>query len=448
MKSLILCSTLFLCPILLHSQFGPVLYLDTVADKTIQQLSIADLNGDGRDDIVAANGQWPQDYLTCYTQQGDGTFRLVALPAADSLRNLEHFAIGDVSHAGSQEMVAAYGFPWQVSLFTGGIEEMEETVVDDSLDLTTQVLISDINHDGMADLVTLQHTEIVLYFAESPGQFDGGHVIHAGTEFYAIDVGYYNQDTLLDVSVASDGFDILLGDGTGQFDLIESPHIGLTFRLQSADLDGDGDMDIATYEALRGIIFYANDGQGHFIFREPILESIDIFDTFLLEDMDCDGDTDAYTSVSQPGWVIWIENDGQGHFPVYHELHFQQGELIRAVALGDFDEDGTPDPVWGNHILGARMNECTPVGVTGVNQAELKWKVSPNPSQGDVILENHTAGRLTYYLFDYSGRLVVPAFEIDGMEQKSLLMTNVGFYVVFVRDEHGNADAQKLVMVP
>ena len=105
MKSLILCIAVFLSPILLHSQFGPVQYLDTVTDQTIQQLSIADLNGDGRDDIVAANGQWPQDYLTCYTQQGDGTFRLVALPAADSLRNLEHFAIGDVSHAGSQEIL-------------------------------------------------------------------------------------------------------------------------------------------------------------------------------------------------------------------------------------------------------------------------------------------------------------------------------------------------------
>ena len=59
---------------MLHSQFGPVLYLDTVADKTIQQLSIADLNGDGRTDIVAANGQWPDDFLTCYIQEGDGTF--------------------------------------------------------------------------------------------------------------------------------------------------------------------------------------------------------------------------------------------------------------------------------------------------------------------------------------------------------------------------------------
>lgn len=448
MKSRSLIITVLFWPLWLHGQFGPVLYLDTVSDKTIVQLELADLNRDTRLDIIAANGQWPHDHLTSYTQNDDGTFTLLQLPAADSLRNLEHFAVGDVMEQGGQDIVAAYGFPWEISLFTGGIDEMEERVIDDSLDLTTQILLADINRDSFTDLVTLQHSEIVLYLAASPGQFNAGQVIHSGTEFYAIDVGYYNQDSILDVSVASDGFDILLGDGTGQFTLIESPHIGLTFRLQSADLDGDGDIDIAAYEALRGIIFYANDGQGHFLVREPILESSDIFDTFLLEDMDCDGDVDTYTSVSQPGWVVWIENDGTGQFPVYHELHFQQGELIRAVALGDFDKDGTPDPVWGNHILGVRLNACAPVGVTAMEQEEIKWKVSPNPSQGEVILENHTSGRLTCYLFDYSGRLVVPPFEIEGKGKKNLLLTNTGMYVVRVLDEHKNVEVRKLIVVP
>jgi hypothetical protein len=448
MKSQALLILFFLCSLRTFGQFGPVIYIDTVSGKTIGQLQVADLDGDNRQDIVVANHQWPFDHLTYYVQQSNGGFQLFDIPAADSLTNLEYIVTGDVLHDGQTEILAVYGFPWQISMFVRQEDQQyKEVVLDDSLDLTTQLLLRDFNHDGIIDLLSLQHTEIVLYLAITPGQFEERRVIHSGTEFYAIDVGYYNQDTLLDVSVASDGFDILLNDGTGHFEMLESPHIGLTFRLQSADLDLDGDTDIAAFESLRGILFYANDGSGHFLKQDTILLSTDIFDAYVLDDMDCDGDIDAYTSIPQPGWVVWVENDGTGHFPVFHELHFQSGELIRAVALGDFDHDQTPDPVWGNFILGARLNECVAVDLDEVQEINPSWQVYPNPAVGIFYVQNTSDTQLSFRLFDLHGSLVYQTSSVDTHQIREVSGLQPGMYLIQVWDKQKMRGSGKITVL-
>ena len=446
MKSHAFVILFFLCSLRTFGQFGPVNYIDTVSGKVIAQLQVADMDNDDRQDIVVAHMQWPYDHLTYYTQQSNGEFQLIAIPAADSLSNLEYFVAGDVLHDGQTEILAAYGFPWQISMFVRQNDDFQEYVLDDSLDYTTQLLLADFNHDGITDLLSLQHTEIVLYLATAPGEFDAGRVIHSGTEFYAIDTGHYNQDTLLDISVASDGFDILFNDGTGHFEILESPHIGLTFRLQSADLDLDGDIDIAAFESLRGILFYANDGQGHFLKEDTILLSTDIFDAFLLDDMDCDGDIDAYTSISQPGWVVWVENDGTGHFPVFHELHFQSGELIRAVALDDLDGDDTPDPVWGNFVLGARINECISVDVGDITQGRGDWKMHPNPTSGELFLQNDGETRMIIRVFDSFGKLIFNTGLAEFQMAQRIFLPNPGIYFIQAVDENGWKEVRKVVV--
>ena len=429
------------------AQFGAVVFIDTLEGRTVRQLKIADLNEDQRQDILVANMQWPNDHLTYYAQQPDGSFQVVGMPSADSLPHFEQFTVGDVLPGGAPEILASHGFPWQISMFVRQDDDFEQIIIDDSLDFTTELITDDFNDDGITDLLSLQHTEIVLYLAIAPGQFGEGRIVHSGTEFYAIDMGHYNQDTLLDISVASDGFDILLNDGTGHFEILESPHIGLTFRLQSADLDSDGDTDIAAYESLRGILFYANDGLGHFAKEDTILESTDIFDAFLLEDMDCDGDIDAYTAIPQPGWVTWIENDGSGHFIVLHQLHFQSGELIRAVALGDFNADETPDPVWGYFTLASSLNECIPTAINETNKAMVGWTLYPNPSSGQFFMQNTTSSRISASIMDSQGRIVVPAFSLEASQTTEIELELQGMYLLQVWDKNGLRSVEKVLIV-
>lgn len=440
-----------LLPLLFYShfitaQFGPVTYLDTVDQKLIAQVESADMNLDGLPDIVVANQQWPYDHLTLYTQQSDGSFSPLLIPVADSMMEFGHFAIADLLDQDKTEIVASYGVPGKIELYSYDAGEFIAHTIDDSLDITTQLIPADFNHDGVTDLLSLQHVEIVLYIASSPGVFNEGRIIHSGTEFYAIDTGYYDQDDFLDVAVASDGFDILINDGDGFFTIIESSHIGLTFRLQSADLDGDKDFDIAAYVPLSGVLWYSNDGTGHFQFANSIFLSPDLFDSFRLEDLDCDGDADMYTAVSQFNEVIWSENNGWGFFQFSHPLHIEPGELIRAVSVADINGDKTPDVLWGFTTLAMRMSECIAVTADAPKSLPMQLAVYPNPSYGDVILENNSNVVMRVWITDILGQVILKDKRLVAHEHQTYYIAHPGIYYVTMLDDSGNAATECLLI--
>jgi hypothetical protein len=431
-----------------RSQFGPVFFIDTVEVSTISQVACVDINHDDKPDILTAHQKWPKDFMHAYVQTGDKVFVQQALPGVDSFSNFESFATGDIFEDGWTDFIVASEFPSRIMLYENAEGIFIQHLVADSLDITLAVLAEDFNHDGLLDILALQHTEIVLYLAIAEGVFDTPKVIHSGTEFYAIDAGHYNQDTFLDVSVASDGFDILLGDGAGNYELIESPHIGLTFHLQSADLDGDTDIDIAVYESLRGILFFSNNGQGHFTRADTILDSPDIFDTYQLGDMDCDGDIDLLTSVPQPGSVRMIENDGLGHFDTYTQLHVQPGELIRAVTLGDIDSDSEPDAIWGNKTLGATINQCTMVAIEEPALIDDQVIIYPNPSAGEIKISNPRNHSILITVFDAVGNILIHDKTISASSEYQITMGSPGIYFLQYKYENEDPQVKNFLIIP
>ena len=106
----------------------------------------------------------------------------------------------------------------------------------------------------------------------------------------------------------------------------------------SADLDGDGDMDVlsATY-ANGGIVWYENVGGGSF--TTHILSTYDEHaNSVFAVDVDGDGDLDVLSSFS--GGIAWYKNDGTGVF----------SDRVVFTALGasslfaaDIDSDGDVD---------------------------------------------------------------------------------------------------------
>ena len=431
-----------------RSQYGPVFFIDTLQDAAISRIGCADFNHDGKEDILTSNLHWPKDYLQLYVQSGDQQFEQQAMPGVDSFFNFECFVTGDILKDGWTDFVTASEFPSEITLYENDHGSFIPHLVADSLDITSAVLLADFNQDQILDILALQHTEIVVYLAIAEGVFDTPRVIHSGTEFYAIDTGHYNEDAFLDVSVASDGFDILLNDGQANFELIESPHIGLTFRLQSADLDGDTDIDIAAHESLRGILFFANDGQGHFLFEDTILQSTDIFDTYQLDDMDCDGDIDVFTTIPQIGLVIKVPNDGTGFFTEYEEIHFQSGELVRAVDLGDLDHDDTPDPVWGYFTLGARLNTCTSVAIEENRNSPGTLLLYPNPASGPVKISNTCNHSVLITVFDAIGNVMIHDKSIPASGEYQIEPGMPGVYFLKYRYENGDTEVKTFLVIP
>jgi Secretion system C-terminal sorting domain/FG-GAP-like repeat len=430
---------LFLCFsfFFVRAQFGPTFYVDTLVNEVVSQLACADFNKDGMNDILTSNLRWPKDNMKLYLGQGNQVFSFQPIPEADGLTDLESFDVGDINHDTWPDFVIASEAPYEITWYENDEGTFIPHLVDDSLDFTIQVLLGDFDHNGFLDILSLQHTEIVLYLAIDEGVFGPARVIHSGTEFYAIDAAHYNQDTFLDVSVASDGFEVLLNDGSGHFTLHSQQGLGLDFALQSGDLDNDEDVDIAVYRTLSGILFYANNGDGNFSLQDTLIRSTDIFRSYVLEDLNCDGALDVFTSIPQQGYIVWIPNFGNGDFRPPHLIFEQFGELVGAVTSGDLNADEKPDILWGNIHLGGKLNPCLDVAVDQPEDKGSAVRIFPNPTTDFVSIENRTKTGLRVTIYDQLGRVIYAGQNLSSLGISTITLISSGLYFIQGLDHTG-----------
>ena len=244
------------------------------------------------------------------------------------------------------------------------------------LDEAWSVAIGDVDGDRDLDIVTgsavlttrPRHSNIWLN--DGTGRFaDSGQAPAPSCWATAVALGDVDGDEDLDVmyGCGSSGgtsggtlFDMLyLNDGSGNF--TKSPQ-GLsgssTFGLQFGDLDLDGDLDVfVVHGDQRGGNFadeiWTNDGTGMFSKTSQRLGRSN-GRAVRLGDLDDDGDLDAVVGngttlenignvKGQPN-VIWL-NDGKGNFSEWQEMG---NAATSAAALGDLDNDGDLDAVFGN----------------------------------------------------------------------------------------------------
>ena len=115
--------------------------------------------------------------------------------------------------------------------------------------------------------------------------------------------------------------------------------------VYSADLDGDGRMDVLS--ALQGenkIVWYQNtDGVGNFSNQRIITANLESTTTAIVADIDCDDDMDILGFSGPQDKVVWFENlDGAGTFGVQNIITTQADGAIGLYA-SDLDTDGDID---------------------------------------------------------------------------------------------------------
>lgn len=167
----------------------------------------------------------------------------------------------------------------------------------------------------------------------------------------------FNGDGNMDIAVAnfeSQSISIMANDGTGRFveiDTFSPTESGGQFSLVAGDFDADGDEDIVFSTAFTEIFLARNRGDGifsasriHFSGRSPVLSAAD---------MDGDGDIDVVAVsgiIGQLGRVEILSNDGAGNFSVWQAPDRPQEGLHR-TALVDIDGDRDFDVVLGQEIF-------------------------------------------------------------------------------------------------
>lgn len=254
---------------------------------------------------------------------------------------------------------------------------------------------ADLNEDGLEDLFFGGAKGFAgkVYFQERNGSFrDSKQEVFKADELSEdTDAVFFdaNADGFQDLLVCSGGNEsglgssdlidrLYLNDGKGNFTKTQQPgfaaNIGSSSVVQIIDLNEDGAPDLFiggrlvpfVYGAPASSSIWINDGKGNFSDQTaalaPSLKEIGMITDAKIVDYDGDGRQDLVL-VGEWTAPIFLKNTGgkleKTEMP---ELANLKG-WYRTVEVGDFDGNGLPDLVLGNHGLNTRFkaSEANPV---------------------------------------------------------------------------------------
>jgi hypothetical protein len=175
-----------------------------------------------------------------------------------------------------------------------------------------------------------------------------------GFGFNEIVAADLDGDNDLDLAVASPimssmGYlSVLLNNGDGVFGPFSHYSVGTASNsICAADLDGDGDLDLATEGRYSdSVSVLLNNGDGVFAPRSAYPAGIEPR-SVLSADLDGDGDMDLVTTDrSYPYGISVLLNRGDGSFAL--PMGYSAGDHPTGLCVGDFDEDGDMDIATAN----------------------------------------------------------------------------------------------------
>ena len=253
-----------------------------------EDIGLADLNGDGRLDLVFASEDDRFDEL--YFGDGQGAFtdqssRLAQTSSGPSAaRSSNAVLVLDVDGDSQPDLLFGNAGPNSLYRNTGdGAFERDDARIA-PLSRTTQDLeAGDIDGDGDLDLVEANEDGNRILIRQADGRYEDQTAQRlpqppAGEETREADLADVDGDGDLDLYLANVDFQaarppgdrLLLNDGAGRFSDVSATRLpGLllhTVDVDAVDLDADGDLDLALAHAFGGgLRLLENDGTGAFV---------------------------------------------------------------------------------------------------------------------------------------------------------------------------------------
>ena len=312
-------------------------------------MAVADVNGDGKPDIVSAG------YITTSRNQvfvklaGDGKGGLKFLQSSEvnllpAGTMISCMAVADFNGDGTPDILRGLnnGGPYLVGT---AAEPIQGTLSGGS----DSFAVGDFNGDGKLDFASVGKPGISVQLGHGTGTFTesfSAALTHASQQY--VSAGDFNGDGKLDLAVGNpSGVTVLLGDGTGKFTMVTgSPFMGIGpdhGNLTVADFNGDGKPDLASASSL-GVAILLGDGMGKFAVApgSPFAANLGSTDApTAVGDFNADGVPDLVLGSNASPNVTVLLNDGTGKFTAAASV--RTGTWARLLAVADFNGDGMPD---------------------------------------------------------------------------------------------------------
>jgi hypothetical protein len=237
-----------------------------------QDVIVADFNGDGKLDLATANEDSSANSVSILLGNGDGTFR----PHVDYAAGSQPItlAAADLNGDGRIDLVVVSGSASGISVLLGN---GDGTFQPPKLYATAGiqnfgVAVGDFNHDGILDVVTanVDVNSISLLLGNGDGTFQPHIDFPVGNGTFGLTVADLNGDGNLDV-VSSDNnaasVTVLLGNGNGTFQPpVQYATASFPFGVTAVDVNGDGKIDlvVGTESPFSGVSVLLGNGDGTF----------------------------------------------------------------------------------------------------------------------------------------------------------------------------------------
>jgi hypothetical protein len=435
---------------------GAALYAAAQVPSIAAWLATADLNGDGKLDLVVVDSEDtspPHGGAQVYLNNGNGTFTAgqlffenAVVPGVPPVQALSA-ALADLNGDGCTDAVVTdgYGLAW---IYTGNCKGTFSNPAFSQValgDIGGAIQLVDMNNDGKLDIVTsgvvlngaggsflgdIAGNLVSVLFGDGTGHFSSGRVYRGEPSMYGLAVGDVNGDGFPDVVTAnqdSNSASVFLNDGQGGFGDPQGEPIGYNSGTTNspvspflfADVDGNGTQDIVVlevpplYPGSMQITTMLNNGAG--IFSPPIQSAawpenqFPPWD-FVLADFRNTGRPDLLVDGVGPSPTLFFApNVGGGKFGA-SSLTTPAG-AFGLLAVGDFNGDGNLDFVTlsGNDINGSMSQQLN----VFLGNGDGTFRSGQSISFGDA---NSRASAVVVYVGDFNrdGKLDILALT-DGL---------------------------------
>ncbi|PSQ80497.1 MAG: hypothetical protein BRD40_04400 [Bacteroidetes bacterium QS_1_65_9] len=413
--------------------------------------AMADVNGDGRQDVLAAGYKTVKDTnsttTTLYLGDGAGGFSEAGAGLADVGGGST--AIADVDADGHQDLlITGYDRGREMNVTTlymgdgaGGFSKAGAGLANISV---ASSVFADLNEDGDQDLLlsgdnSSNDARTLLYLGDGTGSFTEADVGFPELDG-SLSVADVNADGHLDVLMAGrdEDFDrltkIYLGEGEGAFTPARADLTPVTHASTSiADVNADGQPDLLitgeddSPSDAKTATLYRGNGEGGFTAAEVGLTGVEYGST-AIADVDADGHRDLLITGRNadpaPTATLYL-NDGDGGFTDARAGLSGVGSG-GAVSLGDVEGDGDPDL-----LITGKNGENTRTATLYENLSDRAVPVAavstPVNSDGEVDF-GATGVNVTFSGVSNSGNVTVEKFGTAPSNTESIDESNVSTY--------------------
>jgi len=331
---------------------------DYAAGLQPERQAVADMNNDGKLDIISLDSQ--NNEVLVALGNGDGTFQnAVSFPAVNGPSNL---VVGDFNFDGNLDVVTTNytsGGNGTISLFYGnGDGTLQGHMEFDVGRGPSALAAADFDCDGYLDLAVVNSVDssVTVMHNTSGGSFYIFSPIPTGPNPAAIAVGDFNRDGALDLAVANFGtftgntVSIFLGHADGTFtakvDFItdRGPQ-----SIVTADFNGDQILDLATANGCGHATRCGRPGtvsvllgNGDGTFRNAVHYNAGNYPfSVAAVNLRASKALDLAVTDLDSGKLFFLRGNGDGTFP--KNLMIPTNGRPVGLAVGDFNNDGKPD---------------------------------------------------------------------------------------------------------